>query len=251
MNVLGIIPARYASTRLPGKPLAQINGKPMIQHVYERTLLALPDAIVATDDERIVKAVKAFGGNVLLTSAKHTTGTNRCLEAYEKYIADDAKNIDVVVNVQGDEPLLEPGVLHALVDNFNDASVELATLTVAVTDGKDLFDENRVFVITDEHRDALYFSRSPLPHLRGVDKAQWHKNHTYHKHLGLYAYTPAALAMFAQMPQSSLEMAESLEQNRWLEAGRKIRVSTVQHDSVPVDTPEDLEIVRNMMKSLM
>ncbi len=250
MKVLGIIPARYASSRLPAKPLADINGKPMIQHVYERALKAISEVIIATDDERIVKAVEAFGGKVVLTSAEHNTGTNRCLEAYQIYKSTNSTPFDVVVNIQGDEPMLEPEILNTLVSSFNDRNVEMATLTVKITDGNELFDENRVFLIMDKNGDALYFSRSPLPHVRGADRKDWMKHHPYYKHLGLYAYTPAALEEFSNMPPSALEIAESLEQNRWMEAGRKIRVQIVDHDSIPVDTPEDLERVRKLMKNL-
>ncbi len=249
MKVLGVIPARYASSRLPAKPLADINGKTMIQHVYEKASLALSDVVVATDDERIVEAVQTFGGNVVLTSIEHTTGTNRCLEAYQIYQTTHSTPMDVVVNIQGDEPLLEPKILDILVSSFDDSTVEMATLAVKVTDSSELFDENRVFVIMDKNGDALYFSRSPLPHVRGVDRRDWLKHHPFYKHLGLYAYTPTALEEFSGMPQSALEQAESLEQNRWMEAGRKIRVQVVNHDSIPVDTPEDLERVRQLMKN--
>ncbi len=220
----------------------------MIQHVYERAKIALADVVVATDDERIVDAVKAFGGEVILTSVNHTTGTNRCLEAYHKYHSEKGSEIDVVVNIQGDEPLLEPAILSTLVKSFQDKDVEMATLAVRVTDGNELFDENRVFVIMDKFGDALYFSRSPLPHVRGAKKEQWINHHPYYKHLGLYAYTPKALEQFSEMPPSALENAESLEQNRWMEAGRKIRVQVVEHNSIPVDTPEDLARVRQLIK---
>ncbi len=249
MNILGIIPARYASTRLPGKPLADIGGKPMIQHVYERARLALDQVVIATDDERIVEAAKSFNANVVFTSDQHPTGTNRCLEAYRIYQEETQSSFDVVLNIQGDEPLLEPGLLSILSGCFENPDVEMATLAVKVTDSRELFDENRVFVIMDIHGDALYFSRSPLPHVRGVDKQLWLDHHPYYKHLGLYAYTPAALEKFALMPLSALEKAESLEQNRWLEAGKKIRVKVTPHESIAVDTEADLERVRQMIKT--
>lgn len=247
MNILGVIPARYASSRLPGKPLADIEGKPMIQHVYERASMALDQVVVATDDQRIFDAVRSFGGQVVLTSEDHTTGTNRCLEAYSILEKDISVSIDVVINIQGDEPLLEPKVLEKLSSCFADTSVEMATLAIAVSNPKELFDENRVFVVWNDHHDALYFSRSPLPHIRGVDKKDWLDHYAFHKHLGLYAYTPNALQKFAAMPTGQLEKAESLEQNRWIEAGEKIRVEIVEHDSIAVDTPEDLEQIRSIV----
>lgn len=247
MNVLGIIPARYASTRLEGKPLADIHGKPMIQHVYERASLALKNVIVATDDQRIFDAVIDFGGKVVMTSKGHPTGTNRCLEACQTYTSETEQQLDVVVNIQGDEPMLEPRLLKKLSDCFHDGEVEMATLATKTTDPSDLQDESNVFVVFNESGDALYFSRSPLPHIHKKPVEEWLQHHNFHKHIGIYAYTPKALARFASMPISSLEKAESLEQNRWLEAGKKIRVEITSHQGISVDTPADLERVRKIM----
>lgn len=250
MNILGIIPARYASSRLPGKPLADIGGKPMIQHVYERAKLALPNVIIATDDRRIVEAVQKFDAEVVLTSDRHLTGTNRCLEAYHIFREKHHSAVDVVVNIQGDEPLLEPLLLSTLTDCFEDKNVEMATLAIQANNPRDLFDENKVFVVMDMHGDALYFSRSPLPHVRGVNKKDWLEHQHFYRHLGLYAYTPRALEDFATMPLGALEKAESLEQLRWLEAGRKLRVKVTNHESIAVDTPADLERVQQLFKEL-
>lgn len=245
MKLLGIIPARYASTRLPGKPLADIGGKPMIQHVYERASQAITTVVVATDDKLIVEAVERFGGKAMMTDASHTTGTNRCLEVVDQLDED----YDVVVNIQGDEPLLEPELLTTLTECFEDPSVRMATLAVKVTSPDDLFNENRVFLVKDKNDDALYFSRSPLPHVRGEQKEDWIQHSEYFRHVGLYAYTPEALRKFAKIPPSHLEKMESLEQLRWLEAGEKIRVKTVSHGSISVDTPADLEKVRQLVKA--
>lgn len=247
MNILGIIPARYASTRLEGKPLADIAGKPMIQHVYERARKALNTVVVATDDERIQQAVEDFGGTAIMTSHDHTTGTNRCLEAYRAYAGSVEHKIDVVVNIQGDEPMLEAGLLQKLASSFENAEVEMATLASKATETEDLKDENNVFVVLNRDNNALYFSRSPLPHVRGVAKSEWIHHATFLKHIGLYAFRPNALASFSNMPPSSLEKAESLEQNRWLESGRNIFVQVIEHSGLSVDTPEDLERVRQLM----
>lgn len=247
MNILGIIPARYASTRLEGKPLADIAGKPMIQHVFERAKKALTHVVVATDDERIKEAVEAFGGEAMMTSHDHTTGTNRCLEAYRAYSGSRDESVDVVINIQGDEPMLEPGLLRKLASAFENPEVQLATLAAKAEEAADLEDENNVFVVMNRDNKALYFSRSPLPHVRGIAKSEWIAHASFYKHIGLYAFRPKALNSFANMPQSSLEKAESLEQNRWLEAGNSIHVEITAHQSLSVDTPQDLEKVRQLM----
>lgn len=247
MKALAIIPARYASTRLPAKPLADIHGKPMIQWVWEQVIKAIPEAVVATDDPRIAQVVEGFGGQVVLTRADHPTGTNRCLEAFQKWSQKTGKEFDIVVNVQGDEPMLEPDQLHELLSCFDEPHTEMGTLAMEVSRVEDLMNESEAFVVMTNRRDALYFSRSPLPHVRGVAKQNWLTHHTYYKHVGLYAYTPKSLETFAQLPVSPLERAESLEQNRWLENGGKIRVAFTRFDSIPVDTPEDLERVRTML----
>lgn len=247
MKVIGIIPARYGSSRLEGKPLADIGGKPMIQRVYEQVKLALDAVIVATDDERILNCVEDFGGIAIMTGTHHNSGTNRCLEAYETHLAETGNDADVIVNIQGDEPLLEPELLTTITNCFQDDSVELATLAAPVKDNDTLLGNSSVFLTLDKNQNALYFSRSPIPHLRGFEKEDWINHHQYWRHIGLYAFTPKALKHFAEMPGSSLETAEALEQLRWLEDGGKIRVAIIDHAGISVDTPEDLEKVRTIV----
>lgn len=247
MNFLGIIPARFGSTRLEGKPLADICGKPMIQHVYERASKVINEVFIATDDVRIENAVKSFGGNVVMTSAKHNSGTNRCLEAYEIIQSNSNKKFDVVINVQGDEPMLEPQQILELMNCFENPKTEFATLVIKVVDEANLFNKSEVFVTFDVNKKALYFSRAVIPEIKGVDKSEWMSKTTFHKHLGLYAYTPGALKQFANLPQSNLEITEGLEQNRWIENGYPLHIAITEHDSIPVDTPEDLEKIRKIM----
>lgn len=247
MDVLGIIPARYGSTRLEGKPLLDICGKPMIQRVYEQAKLILKDVVVATDDKRIENVVKDFGGNVVMTSSKHNTGTNRCLEAYDVFTSGSAINFDVIVNIQGDEPLLEPEQIKLLISCFVDDSTELATLVNPVAENENLF-EGGVYVVLDKYKNALYFSRSVIPYVRDEDKSNWQKKHQYFKHVGMYAFTPTALREFSTLQQTSLELAESLEQNRWLENGKKIKVAISQYHTIPVDTLADLKNVRAIVR---
>jgi len=250
MNVLGIIPARYGSTRLEGKPLLDICGKPMIQRVYEQASQILKYVVVATDDARIEKVVKDFGGNVVMTSPAHNTGTNRCLEAYEIFASSSDINFEVIVNIQGDEPLLEPDQIGLLTSCFSDKSTELATLINPVSEKEDLFNGG-VYVVVDKYKNALYFSRSVIPFVRDEDKSNWPIKHTFYKHVGMYAFTPKALLEFANQEQTTLEIAESLEQNRWLENGKKIKVEISNYQTIPVDTITDLENVRAIMnKSL-
>lgn len=247
MNILGIIPARYGSTRLEGKPLIDICGKPMIQHVYEQAKMALTDVLVATDDVRIEKAVNDFGGNVAMTSDKHNTGTNRCLEAYEIFKSKSNIDFGVVINIQGDEPLLEPEQIKQIISCFEDSTTEMATLVIPVRISENLF-EGGVFVVIDNNNNALYFSRSVIPFVRDADKVNWQQQHTFYKHVGMYAFTPKALHQFANLSQTSLEIAESLEQNRWLENGNSIKVAKTEFETIAVDTMEDLEKVKNIFK---
>ncbi len=248
MKILGVIPARYASSRLPGKPLADIQGKPMIQHVYERAHKGLHEVVIATDDERIQQAAEKIGAPCIMTSKNHNSGTNRCLEAYEAFVNEGGEKPEVIINIQGDEPLLEPSLLQKLASCFEDPAVKMATLAAPVTDARDLSDPGVVFVVMSDQQDALYFSRFPIPYLRGVEnRNDWLHNHQYYKHIGMYAYRPSALATFASLEMSSLEKAEALEQNRWLESGRSIRVLISPHENISVDTPADLARVREMM----
>lgn len=246
MKVLAIIPARYASTRFPGKPLAMIGSKPMIQHVYERVAGsgAADEVIVATDDERIADAVENFGGEAMLTIRDHKSGTDRCGEVLERM----DEEYDVVINVQGDEPFVDAGQLATLKEVFNDPKAQIATLMKRIDDPETLFDRNVVKVVCDKGGKALYFSRQPLPCLRGADERDWLDRHAFYKHVGIYAFRSDALAKVVKMPQSELEKCESLEQLRWLENGMPIEVRETTAENVSVDTPEDLKkiIERNL-----
>jgi 3-deoxy-manno-octulosonate cytidylyltransferase (CMP-KDO synthetase) len=241
MKYIGIIPARYASTRFPGKPLADINGKPMIRHTYERAKEVLDTVYVATDDERIEKAVLNFNGNVVMTSPDHKSGSDRCAEAINQIEKITGKNFDVVINIQGDEPLLEISHLRQLMDCFNEPETQIATLVKKIEKKETIFDPNIVKVIFDKDHNAIYFSRTPVPHLRDIDKEKWQASHTYFKHIGIYAFKKNYLTAVTNLQPSSLELSESLEQLRWLENGFRIRVSETEIESISIDTPDDLE----------
>lgn len=247
MKFIGIIPARYASTRFPAKPLALLGGKPVIQRVYEQVAGILDDAWVATDDERIEQAVKAFGGKVVMTSAAHKSGTDRCYEAYTKV----GQGFDVVVNIQGDEPFIQRSQLEAVKACFDDASTQIATL-VKPFSADDAFEvlenANSPKVVVNKNFQALYFSRSIIPYQRNVGKQDWLKGHTYYKHIGLYAYRAAVLQEITALPQSFLELAESLEQLRWLENGYTIKVGLSDVETIGIDTPQDLERAELFLK---
>ncbi len=238
MTYIGIIPARYASTRFPGKPLAIIGGRPMIQRVYEQAKLVLDTVIVATDDQRIADAVHGFGGEAVLTSPDHRSGTDRCYEAYIK----SGSKADVVINIQGDEPFIQPKQIQLLMSCF---PTEIATLVKPYTDNdtlQDLLNPNTPKVVfSEKDMHALYFSRSVVPYLRSTDQEQWLQKHQYYKHLGMYAYRADILEQITKLPQSTLEKAESLEQLRWLENGYTIKVAITDIQSIGIDTPEDLK----------
>lgn len=244
MNILGLIPARYASTRFPGKPLAQIAGKPMIQWVYQRASEVLENVYVATDDDRIANAVKGFGGRVVLTSTKHQSGTDRCAEALNTVQSLTNLQFDVVVNIQGDEPFIQAQQLQRVVGCFADTSVQIATLVKAFGPNEDIFNPNSPKVILNVNGDAIYFSRSVIPFVRGKERDDWKYNRKFYKHIGLYAYRADVLSRITKLPQSLLELSESLEQLRWIENGFKIRVVETDLETLAVDTPEDLERVR-------
>ncbi len=250
MKTLAIIPARYASTRFPGKPLIDLVGKSMIRRVYERASQGADEVIVATDDERIESEVKTFGGQCVMTSAHHSTGTNRCLEAYRLWKRNSDSNADVVINVQGDEPLLDPANLRLLVRPFMQAECEMATLVRNVQRPEDLQDPNNVFVALNAKNQALYFSRHPIPFVRGEEMEHWLEKVEFYQHIGLYAFKPKSLEQFESMTMGKLEKAESLEQLRWLESGRSIHCSIVNEVSVSVDTPEDAEAVRALINAM-
>ena len=245
MEVLGIIPARYGSTRLEGKPLVDICGKPMIQRVYEQAKKALNHVLIATDDARIEKVVKKFGGNVVMTSANHTTGTNRCLEAYSIFSKQTNTSFEVVLNIQGDEPLLAPSQIKALISCFKNEETQMATLVIPTQKEEDL--SSGVFVTFDKNYHALYFSRAIIPYIRDENKSEWSKNNTFYKHIGMYGFTPETLRTFASLSETNLENQEKLEQLRWLENGNKIKIAITKYQSVPVDTLEDVEKVRKIL----
>ncbi len=240
MKFIGIIPARYASTRFPGKPLADMKGKTMIERVYERVKDTVDAVCVATDDSRIEAAVKAFGGNVVMTSEKHRSGTDRVYEAFVKV----GTGYDVVVNIQGDEPFIHPEQIETLKACFADESTEIATLVKPFHPDDDfettLFNPNSPKVVVNNRGEAMYFSRSVIPYVRGKDYREWLPNHTYYKHIGLYAYRADTLKEITSLPQSPLEIAESLEQLRWLENGYRIKVGITGQETIGIDTPEDM-----------
>ena len=238
---IGIIPARYASTRFPGKPLADIRGKIMVQRVYEQASRALDVVCVATDDERIFKAVQSFGGNAVMTSASHRSGTDRCAEAVRLVERDRGERFDAVLNIQGDEPFIEPEQLELVKSCFSDERTQIATLAKVINNETDLLDPNRPKVVMNNNSEAIYFSRSTIPFLRGKEMQSWLSSHTYYLHIGLYGFLKPVLFEITRLPQSPLEMAESLEQLRWIENGYRISVRTTTCESVGIDTPEDLK----------
>jgi 3-deoxy-manno-octulosonate cytidylyltransferase (CMP-KDO synthetase) len=237
----GIIPARYASSRFPGKPLALIGDRTMIQRVYEQAKKAIELVYVATDDERILNRVKEFGGKAVMTSPDHFSGTDRCSEAINSIMAETGRKIDIVVNIQGDEPFIRPEQIQLLMDCFNNVGVELATLIRKAEPDEDIFNPNQPKVIINSSGDAIYFSRSVIPFVRDADKCDWSSKHIFYKHLGLYAYRTETLSKITRLSRSSLEIAESLEQNRWIENGFRIRTALTKWESIGIDTPDDLE----------
>ncbi|MDA3861979.1 MAG: 3-deoxy-manno-octulosonate cytidylyltransferase [Melioribacteraceae bacterium] len=247
MNFLGIIPARFGSTRLEGKPLADICGKPMIQHVYERVNKVINDVYVATDDIRIEEVVKSFGGNVVMTSEKHNSGTNRCLEAHKIIQENSETEFEVVLNIQGDEPMLASDQILELMSCFDNPKTEIATLVTKVNEAEDLNSKTSAFVIYDVNMRAIYFSRTPIPAVKGLNKNEWFGKSDFYKHIGMYAYRPNVLEIIANLSQSKLELIEGLEQNRWIENGYPIHVAITEFDSISVDTQEDLENIKKIM----
>lgn len=238
MKVIGIIPSRYGSTRFPGKPLAMIKGKTMIQRVCEQAWKSKLDAVVvATDDMRIAEEVLGFGGKYVMTDPRHQSGTDRCFEALHILETE----CDAVVNIQGDEPFIDPEHINLLVDLISRDDTQLASLAKKIDDEDDLFGSNKVKVVMDKAGNALYFSRNPIPYMRNVDRKLWMKKGTFYQHLGLYAYKTDVMRQIAMMKPTALEKAESLEQLRWLENGLTIRMAIVEADSIAVDSPADLE----------
>lgn len=245
MKFIGIIPARYASTRFPGKPLALLGGKPVIQHVYEKVAAVLEAAYVATDDERIYDAVKSFSGQVVMTRTDHKSGTDRIEEAIEKI----GGEWDVVVNVQGDEPFVAKSQLDTICHCFDDPTTQIATLGKPFESMEAVQNPNSPKIVVDNMGFAMYFSRSVIPYVRGKEESSWLTHYPFLKHLGIYAYRKDVLRQVTQLPQSSLEIAESLEQLRWLQNGFKIKVGTTDVETVGIDTPQDLERAEEFLKS--
>lgn len=242
-DFIAIIPARYASTRFPGKPLADIGGMTMIERVYRQVNKALSNVYVATDDERIAEAVRDFDGNVVMTGTHHRSGTDRCQEAFNN-LGSKAK---VIINVQGDEPFVDPTQIETIINCFEDPGTEIATL-VRPFDPKAgfdaLFDKNTPKVVLGNNMNALYFSRSIIPYVRNKEWTEWPSSAQYYTHIGMYAYRADILHEITALPQSSLELAESLEQLRWLQNGYRIRVGISDCPTIGIDTPEDLERAR-------
>ena len=236
----GIIPARYASTRFPGKPLAMIGNKSMVQRVFEQALKSIDMVYIATDDERILEAALKFGGKAIMTSPDHPSGTDRCAEAVDKIMKETGKRIDIVVNIQGDEPFIRPEQIDLLKSCFDDNKVQIATLIRKAAAGEDIFNPNKPKVILDSDSNAIYFSRAAIPYIRDSETSKWSEKHVYYRHIGLYAYSTDALKKITKLPRSPLEIAESLEQNRWIENGFKIRCAATDWESIGIDTPEDL-----------
>lgn len=245
MKTLGIIPARFASSRFPGKPLQDIAGKTMIRRVFEQCSLSksLDKVVVATDDERILNHVTGFGGHAILTSGNHQSGTDRCAEAALKI-----PGYDVIINIQGDEPFIDPNQIDLLWEIFNSTDIQISTLIKEIGILNELADYNIPKVIVDKNFFALYFSRTVIPFQRSNKQEDWLKHHKYYKHIGIYGYRTATLMEITALPLSSLEKAESLEQLRWIENGYRIKVAVTKTDTIAVDTPQDIEKAIGYMK---
>lgn len=243
-SYIGIIPARFASTRFPGKPLVDLFGKPMIQRVYEQAKKAFETVYVATDDLRIFDAVLGFGGKAVMTLSSHTSGTDRLAEAIEKIHSIENTLFDIIVNIQGDEPLIKPEQLEQVKNCFSTGNTQIATLVKVITDPSDIFNPNIPKVIINKEKEALFFSRSSIPHIRGYDRSNWIQKHKFYKHIGIYAYTYPVLKEITQLKPSPLEIAESLEQLRWIENNYRIKVEVTNFETIAIDTPQDLEKIK-------
>ena len=246
MNFIGIIPARYQSSRFPGKPLVDIKGKSMIRRVYERASQALEVVLVATDDERIYQEVERFGGRAVMTSDRHRSGTDRCAEALEIYERSEKTPVNGVINIQGDEPLIQPEQLQEVMQLFDDPDTAIATLVHEHHGLSEIVNPNAVKAVMDKQGRVLYFSRSPIPFQRDVPQEKWSRHFTYLIHIGMYAYRADVLKEITRLEPSPLEKAESLEQNRWLENGYTIRAAISRYRNYSVDTPEDLERILHL-----
>jgi len=243
MKTLGIIPARYASTRFPGKPLVEINGKSMIQRVYEQASKAssLSQVVVATDDERIAEEVRRFGGEYVITSDNHQSGTDRCAE-----VAAILPEFDIIINIQGDEPYIDPVQIDLVASCFEQPGVRLATLIKEIHSEGELFNYNIPKVVINSSGEAIYFSRQTIPYIRNTETKDWLNTHQFYKHIGIYGYTNETLLKITQLAPSALELAESLEQLRWVENNYNIHTRTTTIETIAIDTPEDLERINNM-----
>ena len=248
MKFIAIIPARYASTRFPGKPLAMLGGKTVIQRVYEQAISVLPEAYVATDDERIFQTVSDFGGRAIMTRNDHKSGTDRIEEAVEKLYAQHPAAPDVIINIQGDEPFVQPSQIKTLCHLFDDPETQIGTLGKPFENMEAVENPNSPKIVCDKRGFALYFSRSVIPFVRGEEREKWFGHFPYLKHLGLYAYRREVLREVTQLPQSPLELAESLEQLRWLENGYRIRVGLTDVETVGIDTPADLQRAEEFLR---
>lgn len=246
MNFIGIIPARFQSTRFPGKPLAILDGKPIVQWVYENARKALDEVYVATDDERIFRAVEAFGGKAVFTLADHQSGTDRCAEAAVELAK--TRKLDVVVNIQGDEPFIRPEQIESLKTCFHSPETEIATLIKPISNIAEITNINRPKVVINKNQEAMYFSRSPIPFVRGFNPEDWLARQTFYSHVGMYAYRLVVLLELTKLPVGLLESAESLEQLRWLENGYRIKTAQTHFENIGIDTPEDLEEAIKFLK---
>lgn len=238
MKVIGIIPARYDSTRFPGKPLVDIAGMTMIQRVYNQVKHAasLNEVVVATDDQRIFDHVKSFAGNVVMTSKDHQSGTDRCAE-----VINNISGFDIAINIQGDEPFIDSQQIDLLVSCFQRPEVEIATLVRPINELADLENVNKPKVVLNQKNEALYFSRQPIPYMRGTDIKEWLSKETYYNHIGIYGFKVETLKDLAKLPISKLEKTESLEQLRWLDNGYRIQTAISNHINDAIDSPEDLQ----------
>lgn len=244
MKFIGIIPARYASSRFPGKPLASLGGKIVIQRVYEQVAAILEHVCVATDDERILNSVTAFGGQAVMTSPHHKSGTDRIAEAVEKIGGD----YDVIINIQGDEPFIQSSQIKTLCHCFDDPDTQIATLGKPFSTIDAVQNVNSPKIVLDNKGYAMYFSRAIIPFIRGVDQTGWLAQYPFLKHIGIYAYRASVLTEITQLPQSSLELAESLEQLRWLQNGYKIKVGLTEVETIGIDTPADLQRAEDFLR---
>lgn len=245
MKFIGIIPARYSSSRFPGKPLAILGGKPVIEHVYRQVSSVMEDVFVATDDQRIYDAVEAFGGKAIMTRSDHKSGTDRICEALEKV----GGSFDVVINIQGDEPFIQKSQLETVMQCFDDPRTQIATLGKPFESMEAVENPNSPKMVLDNDGYALYFSRSVIPFVRGKEHEEWLSHFPYLKHIGLYAYRSEVLREISKLPQSTLELAESLEQLRWLQNGYKIKVGLTNVETIGIDTPEDLQRAEEKMSN--